>query len=141
MKLVLLGKPAMPIPEHPDIISLGFVDDQTKFDALAACDWLVNPSPYESLSIVLLEAWSVGTPVLVTGKADVLVGQCRRSNGGLWYHDLEEFSHTILSTGKEIRNVIGRQGKKFVSDNYTWHKIEQKYLMLLEGISKSDSVS
>jgi glycosyltransferase involved in cell wall biosynthesis len=132
MKLVLLGKPAMPIPEHPDIISLGFVDEQTKFDALAACDWLVNPSPYESLSIVLLEAWSVGTPVLVTEKADVLVGQCRRSHGGLWYDDLEGFSHIILNTGKDIRYILGRQGKRFVAENYCWHNIEQKYLMLLE---------
>ena len=131
MKLVLLGKPAMPVPEHPDIISLGYVDEQTKFDALAACDWLVNPSPYESLSIVLLEAWSVGTPVLVTEKADVLVGQCRRSNGGLWYRDFSEFRHILLKTGKEIRAILGRQGRRFVTDNYSWGSIESKYLALL----------
>jgi len=40
-KLVLLGKPTMPIPKHPDIVALGFVDEQTKWDALAACDLLV----------------------------------------------------------------------------------------------------
>ncbi len=132
IKLVLLGKPAMAIPEHPDIISLGYVDEQTKFDALAACDWLVNPSHYESLSIVLLEAWSVGTPVLVTDKAKVLVGQCKRSNGGLWYHGLEDFTYIILNTGKETRNILGKQGRTFVANNYSWHSIEQKYLMLLE---------
>ena len=131
IKLVLLGKSAMDIPDHPDIISLGYVDEQTKFDALAACDWLVNPSPYESLSIVLLEAWSVGTPVLVTGKADVLVGQCRRSNGGLWYRDFEEFSHIILNTGKKIGDILGEQGEKFVAEHYSWRDIESKYLALL----------
>ena len=133
MKLVLLGKPAMAIPEHPDIISLGYVDEQTKFDALAACDWLVNPSPYESLSIVLLEAWSVGTSVLVTEKADVIVGQCRRANGGLWYRDFDEFRHILLKTGKEVRTMLGRQGRRFVVDNYSWRAIEDKYLALLES--------
>ncbi len=133
MKLVLLGKPAMAIPEHPDIISLGYVDEQTKFDALAACDWLVNPSPYESLSIVLLEAWSVGTPVLVTEKADVLVGQCRRANGGVWYSDFGEFRHIILKTKKKMRNMLGRQGRRFVVDNYSWRGIEDKYLSLLDA--------
>ena len=133
IKLVLLGKPAMDIPEHSDIISLGYVDEQTKFDALAACAWLVNPSPYESLSIVLLEAWSVGTPVLVTGKADVLVGQCRRSNGGLWYRDFEEFSHIILNTEKKIGEILGKQGGEFVVDNYSWRNIESKYLARLKS--------
>jgi glycosyltransferase involved in cell wall biosynthesis len=141
MKLVLLGKPAMTIPDDPDIISLGYVDEQTKFDALAACEWLVNPSHYESLSIVLLEAWSVETPVLVTAKADVLVGQCRRSNGGLWYHDLEEFAHIVLNTGKETRCALGRQGKTFVAKHYGWQRIEEKYLTLLEGAAKSVSVA
>lgn len=132
IKLVLLGKPAMAIPEHPDIIPLGFADDQTKFDALAACDWLVNPSPYESLSIVLLEAWSVGTPVLVTEKADVLVGQCKRANGGLWYRDFSEFMYIVLKTGKDVRTVLGRQGKRYVAENYNWDRIESKYLELLK---------
>lgn len=133
LKLVLLGKPAMAVPEHPDIVPLGFVDEQTKFDALAACDWLVNPSPYESLSIVLLEAWHVGTPVLVTEQAKVLVGQCRRANGGLWYSDIDEFQHIILETGGELRRILGKQGKQFVADNYSWNIIESKYLSLVES--------
>ena len=90
-KLVLLGKTTMPIPKHPDIIALGFVDEQVKWDALAACDVLVMPSPYESLSIVLLEAWAVGKSVLVNGRCQVLVGQCRRAQGGLWYRSVYEF--------------------------------------------------
>lgn len=131
-KLVLLGKPAMPIPKHPDIITLGFVDEQTKWDALAACDLLIMPSPYESLSIVLLEAWSIGKAVLVNGKCDVLVGQCRRAQGGVWYTSEDEFQVAIEIISPEIRLQLGRQGKKFVENNYVWSKIEQLYLNLLE---------
>jgi len=140
MKLVLLGKPTMAVPEHPDIISLGFVDEQTKFDALAACDWLINPSPYESLSIVLLEAWHVGTPVLVTDQAKVLVGQCRRANGGLWYRDWDEFVYILNHSGKETRSVLGEQGRHFVVENYSWDKITDKYLALIQKTGL-DSVS
>jgi glycosyltransferase involved in cell wall biosynthesis len=43
-KLVLIGTEVMPIPFHDDVIHLGFVDDQEKWDAMAACDWLVMPS-------------------------------------------------------------------------------------------------
>ena len=129
-KLVLLGKPTMPIPKHPDIIALGFVDEQTKWNALAACDLLVMPSPYESLSIALLEAWAVGKAVLVNGKCDVLVGQCRRAQGGLWYVNKEEFQVAIEKMDKQVRNQLGLQGKVFVKTNYNWSTIENEYLSL-----------
>jgi glycosyltransferase involved in cell wall biosynthesis len=130
-KLVLLGKSTMPIPQHPDIMALGFVDEQTKWNALAACDLLIMPSPYESLSMVLLEAWAVGKPVLVNGKCDVLVGQCRRAHGGLWYTNEDEFQVAIETMDKYIRNQLGLQGKYFVEKNYLWSKIEQEYLKLV----------
>ncbi|MCP2727772.1 glycosyltransferase family 4 protein [Limnofasciculus baicalensis] len=131
-KLVLLGKPTMPIPDCPDIIPLGFVDEQTKWNALAACELLVMPSPYESLSMVLLEAWAVGKPVLVNGKCDVLVGQCRRSHGGLWYINKDEFLVALDMMDERVRSQLGLQGKVFVEQNYIWSKIELDYLNLLK---------
>lgn len=130
-KLVLLGKPTMPIPKHPDIILLGFVDEQTKWDALEACDLLVMPSPYESLSMVLLEAWIMGKPVIVNGKCDVLVGQCLRAQGGVWYTNADEFQVAIEIMDQQIRYQLGLQGKSFVEKNYVWSKIEKDYLELL----------
>lgn len=130
-KLILVGKPTMSITKHPDIIPLGFVDEQTKWNALAACDLLVMPSPYESLSIVLLEAWAVGKPVLVNGRCEVLVGQCRRAQGGLWYTSKDEFCVAVEKMGDQIRKQLGLQGKYFVQANYVWSKIESKYLNLL----------
>ena len=135
-KLVLLGKPVMPVPAHPDIIQLGFVSEQTKWNALAACDALVMPSVNESLSMVLLEAWSLGKPVIVNGRCDVLVGQCKRSNGGLWYTNHKEWTATIacLQSGR-VSNVLGRQGWKFVRDHYSWLSIERAYLQCVEAVS------
>ncbi|MEQ8969660.1 MAG: glycosyltransferase family 4 protein [Coleofasciculus sp. C1-SOL-03] len=130
-QLVLLGKPTMPIPQHPDIIALGFVDEPTKWNAIAACDTLVMPSPYESLSMVLLEAWAVGKPVLVNGRCDVLVGQCRRAQGGLWYRNQDEFQVVLDLMDEPVRNQLGVQGKTFVQEHYTGSKIEQDYLRII----------
>lgn len=137
-KLVLLGKPAMAIPKHPDIIALGFVDEQTKWDALAACELLVMPSIYESLSMVLLEAWTVGKPVLVNGRCKVLVGQCRRAQGGLWYTNKDEFQVALEKMDEPVRNQLGLQGKSFVKTNYVWSKIESAYLRLLRKFGKAN---
>ena len=127
--LILLGTPVMPIPMHPQIVSLGFVDEQTKWDALAACDLVVMPSPYESLSMAILEAWSVAKPVLVNGDCEVLKAQCKRSNGGVWYRSYEEFSSAVVVLGRGIyANALGRQGYFFVTRAYQWAAIESGYL-------------
>ena len=75
LSLVLAGGSVMPVPSHPRIRHLGYVPEQDKFDAIAAADVLIMPSFYESLSIVALEAWALGRPVLANGRCDVLRGQ------------------------------------------------------------------
>ena len=72
LKLVLMGKAVMDIPKYPDIISLGFVSDETKFAVMASAKALVLFSQFESLSIVVLESMMMGRPVLVNGKCEVL---------------------------------------------------------------------
>src|SRR5262249_31682173 len=71
LSLVLIGNSLLPIPQHPRIRHLGFVDDGDKFDGMAAADLLIMPSYYESLSMVALEAWALGRPVLANGACDV----------------------------------------------------------------------
>jgi glycosyltransferase involved in cell wall biosynthesis len=129
VKLVLAGKAVMPVPKQRDIIEIGFVDDQTKFDALDGCSFLVNPSPYESLSMVLLEAWSLNKPVLVNAAAEVMVGQCRRSNGGLWYSNYDEFRECVkfLLTHPDL----ARRCRVFVQENYSWDVITDKYASMI----------
>ncbi len=126
-KLVLIGKSVMEIPKNPDIITTGFVDEQTKWDALAGCELLIMPSQYESLSMVCLEAWAQEKPVLVNGNCDVLVGQCRRSQGGIWYKDVDEFIEAIKVLSESTRKILGKQGFVFVRENYSWDRIELIY--------------
>ncbi len=138
-KLLLLGRDVMAVPYHPDIIHLGFVADDEKFAAMAACDWLVIPSPYESLSIVLLETWVAGRPALVNASCDVLVGQCQRSNGGLWYSNYAEWSRAIRSVDSRSKSILGRQGKTYVQANYTWDRMEARYKATVENHFSPDT--
>ncbi len=126
-KLVLIGRPMMPIPQHPDIIVLGYVDDQVKWNAYAAADIVVMPSPYESLSITLLEGWALARPALVNGKCSVLVDQCRRSQGGLWYDTPREFMMLSEALLGKTGAVLGQQGREFVDETYAWDVIEKAY--------------
>ena len=131
-KLVLMGKEVMPIPFHDDIIHLGFVGDEEKWAGMKSCDWLIMPSPHESLSMVLLEAWSVGRPALVNGACAVLTEHCRESNGGLWYDGFDDFNAVLSTVDESTRQVLGRQGRDYVENCYSWERVESRYLEALK---------
>jgi glycosyltransferase involved in cell wall biosynthesis len=138
LSLVLIGNSLLDVPKHPRIRHLGFLDDADKFDAMAAADLLVMPSYYESLSMVALEAWALGKPVLANGHCDVLKGQCLRSNAGLFYESFAEFVETLsaIERQKWLSASLGRNGRQFFRDNYDWSVIERKYLEMFERLRK-----
>jgi glycosyltransferase involved in cell wall biosynthesis len=127
--LVLIGRSPEPLPPQPGVRAVGFVDEQTKWDALAACHALVMPSPAESLSMVLLEAWTAGRPVLVNAGCDVLVAQTRRAQGGLWYGAPDEFAAALdRLLEPRIADALGRQGRRWVREQVSWERILAIYL-------------
>jgi hypothetical protein len=100
------------------------------------------PSYYESLSMVVLEAWALGRPVLVNGQCDVLKGQCIRSNAGLYYDDPREFVATLdaLERNRWLVGVLGRNGRQFFRAHYDWPVIERKYLDVLAQLAGVSAV-
>lgn len=137
-ELLLIGTPVLAIPKHPQIRHLGFVSDQEKFDAIAAAEALVMPSYYESLSMVALEAWALGRPVLANGRCDVLVGQCLRSNAGLYYCDVLEFSAALdrLVSDTALAAALGNNGRAYYERHYAWPVIERTYLDMFERLDR-----
>lgn len=143
LDLVLIGNAVLKVPNHPRIRSLGFLSDEDKFDALAAADLLIMPSPYESLSMVALEAWALGKPVLANGACDVLRGQVVRSNGGLYYDTYDEFAESMfaLEGSGPIGAVLGRQGREFFRRHYAWSVIEKRYLEMFDRLKRDTTVT
>jgi glycosyltransferase involved in cell wall biosynthesis len=140
--LVLIGNPVMAIPEHPHIRHLGFVSDADKFDVLAAADVLVMPSYYESLSMVALEAWALGRPVLVNARCDVLLGQSLRSNAGLYYETAEDFAGALdaILDNPSLAAALGERGRQYFAEHYRWPVIEEKYLKMFDQLSTEPAV-
>ncbi|MCQ2482955.1 MAG: glycosyltransferase [Clostridia bacterium] len=128
LKLVLMGKNVIPIPKHEDIIYLGFVSEEEKFDYIIHSLALILPSKFESLSISVLEALQVGTPILVNGECEVLKGHCHKSNAGLYYKGYLEFEgclNYMVSHNKEMK-AFGNNGISYVETNYRWDVVVKK---------------
>ena len=124
LKLVLVGKEDIGVPQSNNIYSLGFVSDEDKLGAIAACDALIIPSKFESFSMVLAEAMIQKKPVIANGECEVLKGHCRRSNGGIYYTDFNEFKACVeYLSDEENRRQLGDNGYNYISKNYNWDAI------------------
>lgn len=135
--LIFAGPATIPLPVHPRIRALGFVPNDVRDALLAHARALIVPSPYESLSIVLLEAWNRGIPALVNGRCAVLRGQVLRANGGLFYRSPLEFSEglTYLLTHPEEAATLGRQGLAYVDREYRWPVVMERVEQLLRDVA------
>lgn len=130
LKLVLMGKGLVEIPSQPDLVHIGFKHGQDKMDAYAAATLLCQPSVLESFSIVIMESWIAGAPVLVHGDCPVTRYHCQQSNGGLYFASEDEFIECVdwfLDHPRE-RAQMGQQGRRYVLENYTWKAVAQRVL-------------
>jgi glycosyltransferase involved in cell wall biosynthesis len=127
--LVLMGVKLMPLPEEPFLHFAGRLPDNERLQALEAATVVVVPSPYESLSLLALEAFAVGTPILANARSEVLVDHCHKSNAGLYYADRDEFVEgmKLLVADQRLRAAMGRNGRAYVRRNYRWDVIISKY--------------
>ncbi len=125
--LALMGAKMMALPEEPFIRFAGMLSDRERTQALEAATVVVAPSPYESLSLLALEAFAVGTPVLANARSEV--EHCVRSNAGLWYADRDEFVECLklLVADARLRAAMGRNGREYVRRNYRWDVVLGKY--------------
>jgi len=128
--LVLAGTVRMELPDRSDVLALGRIPDVQKYAALAAADALVLPSRFESLGIVLLESWQVGTPVLVRADNPVTAGQVARSGGGLTYRDAAGFGDA-LDRAIAGRAAFGAAGREWVERESSWDAFDARLAQLV----------
>lgn len=134
--LALMGVKLMQLPEVPWVKFAGLLSERERLQALEAATVVVVPSPFESLSLLALEAMAVGTPVLCNARAEVLVDHCHKSNAGLYYQDRDEFIEctNLLLADDRLRERMGRNGRDYVRRNYRWDVIMQKYDRLIAAL-------
>lgn len=131
LQLVLIGGGSIEIPAsvRDDVYDLGFVSRQDKYDAMAAAELLCQPSHNESFSLVIMESWLCGRPVLVHSQCSVTRDFARRANGGLYFRNYFEFEGCVqyILTHPEQARTMGQNGGAFVRENFDWDVIVEKY--------------
>lgn len=127
--LMLMGAKLMPLPDDPHVRFAGLLPEEERLHALEAATVVVVPSPYESLSLLALESFAVGTPILANARSEVLVEHCRRSHAGLFYASRWEFVEALklLMRDAKLRATMGRNGKAYVNQHYRWTTVLAKY--------------
>ncbi|MBA4393595.1 MAG: hypothetical protein C0407_08585 [Desulfobacca sp.] len=135
LKLVLIGNLPVQIPldGQEDILDLGFVPKQDKYDAYDGAALFCQPSVMESFSIVIMESWLCGTPILVNAHCPVTVEHCHYSQGGLFFRDYFEFEGCLqeLLGNPDLSKEMARKGREYVLSNFHWDLISQKYIQLI----------
>ncbi|WP_166332582.1 glycosyltransferase family 4 protein [Sphingobacterium chungjuense] len=140
VRLVMIGKNSMEeITVHPDIVYTGFISEEEKLVYLQYSEALVIPSPYESLSMVTLEAMALGKPVLATEESLVLKKHIELSKAGYIYKTNKNFCELllkILNLQEQEKNVIATNGIEYVDKNYKWETIISKFEDAINYVSK-----
>ena len=137
LRLVFAG-PVINAPDaHPDIVVAGPVDESVKWGLLRGGLALVTPSAFESFSIVLMEAWSVGTPALVNSRCAVTLDHAQRSGGGLAFGNYAEFEVELdrLAASPALRVRLGNAGQAYVEGHYLWPDVMDRYASFTQAVA------
>jgi glycosyltransferase involved in cell wall biosynthesis len=118
------------VPRTDDFRNLGFVSESAKRHIIRGAKAMLNLSENESFSIVLMEGWLSGVPVVVSANSPVMKGHVQRSNGGLYIGNQEEFAAALqrLESDAVLRKRLAQQGQEYVAKNFTFDRVLARYL-------------
>jgi len=137
LKLILMGSGSVQVPASvmEDTLDLGFVTEQVKRDAISASTALCQPSVMESFSIVIMESWRLGRPVLVHSACGPTSDHARASGGGFIFGDFAEFEDAVnrLLADSSTASEMGKRGQEYVEQNYSWGVICRRFKKLIES--------
>jgi glycosyltransferase involved in cell wall biosynthesis len=148
LRLVLIGNlpVRIPVERREDILDFGFVPRQDKIDAYGGASLFCQPSVMESFSIVIMEAWLCGAPVLVNTHCPVTVEHCQRSQGGLYFGDYLEFEACLqeILDHPDRAKALADNGRHYVLENFHWDRVTEKFIRLFEtawqALSQSSAI-
>ncbi|MBI3183449.1 MAG: glycosyltransferase family 4 protein [Myxococcales bacterium] len=123
-ELVLAGPSSMEAGGE-GVRYLGRISERDKHDGLSGALAAVVPSRYESLSLLSLEAFAAGTPVLGNGASEVVKGQLSRSGAGAAYDDGDSFVEGIRRIEAE-RPAMRRKALAYAR-RQSWAKVVAAY--------------
>lgn len=140
LKLVLIGGGDIAIPAsvRQDVIDLGFIDIQDKYNAYGAAEVLCQPSKNESFSLVIMESWLCHRPVLVHEQCAVTKNFTTEAAGGLYFDNYFDFEGCLqyFRQHPETAAMMGRNGGQYVRKHFDWNVITEKYMRFFAQLSE-----
>ncbi len=133
-ELVLAGEASMDIREE-GVRVLGRVGEQEKWDGLAGALAAVVPSAKESLSLLALEAFAVGTPVLGNAASPVVRGHVERSSAGMAYADADGFVEGVARVERE-RAAMSRAARRYAG-KHGWTQVVKAYREEMDAMTRA----
>jgi len=129
--------------QRPDIIDLEHVGEEHKKRLLKHALCLVQPSVNESFSIVLMEAWRLGTPAVVNASCEVTRRHVTESGGGLYFSSVDELGAVLeaLFVNRDLCRALGSAGKNYVKERYNWPAVLARFDTALEHIFSEKAAS
>jgi glycosyltransferase involved in cell wall biosynthesis len=135
-RLVFMGPVHEPLDQDDDVVVAGRQPEDVKWGALRGCVLSVAPSAWESFSLVVVESWLAGAPVVVNGRCEATVEHCRRSHGGLWFTDYADFeaaTDRLLADG-DLRRRLVTAGRSYARRQFSWPAVADRYETLADRI-------
>jgi glycosyltransferase involved in cell wall biosynthesis len=135
--LVLAGQVVEPPPDHPDVLVTGPVDDATKWGLLRGATAVVSPGAFEAFSLLVIEGWTAGAPVLVNGRCRPTREHAERSGAGLWYESYAGFESILdrLLADPAAGAALAARGRAYVDANFSWPVLIDRYANFLETVA------
>lgn len=137
LKLVLTGKDALGLRAMPDVEFLGFVSEERKLALMAGARALIQPSRYESFSIVVLEAMAQGTPIIVNGACEVLAEHVAKSGTGYAYRSRDEFDaaiHALAALAPNERQEQSRRARDYAVKRYSRERVRERLVAEVRAV-------
>lgn len=142
IKLVIAGGGSFDDLQRPqalargDILDIGRLSEQDKRRLVRHALCLCQPSLNESFSIVLMEAWLLGTPVLVHADCAVTRYQTQRAGGGLYFSSAAEFAAVVaeLAGNPRLCTALAQSGRRYVLAEYSWDAVIERFDRVMDSL-------
>ncbi|HRY30054.1 MAG TPA: glycosyltransferase, partial [Elusimicrobiota bacterium] len=143
LKLYTIGDGPLKEEKHPNIRYMGFVDETQKLALMGGALSFVHPSSFESLGIVLLESFMMGTPGLVNKRCEVLNDHILESGAGFSYDTYEGFENSLMALldDSTLRDKLGSNARKYYLERYSVETAQSKLAQILGTIGSQGEVS
>ena len=130
LALVFVGPANEQLDDHPDIVVTGLVEETEKRALVSRAEISISPSAMESFSMVVLEAWAAGTPVLVNARCGATVEHASRAGGGLWFDGYVSFEVALdhLLNDADLRRELAANGATYSAEHFGWNVVIGRYV-------------